>query len=398
MNGVATASQSRAEQARELMAAFLQRTGVTGDAEPRRYLWTDAFAVCNLLALAELLDEPRYTDLARELIHQVHQVLGRHRSDDARSGWISGLAEEEGRRHPTAGGLRIGKPLPERSAGAPIDTRLEWNRDGQYFHYLTKWAHALDIAARRTGEQQFGAWGRELMQAACDRFIVASPGGGLHMVWKMSIDLGRPLVSSMGHHDPLDGYIRCMQLRAGALASGAAQDAELMASRAALFSDMIRRNALPTPDPLGIGGLMMDAAVLAQLTDGKQLQDEGLLDAVLIAAIAGLHHYLGAGELRHSAAQRLAFRELGLSIGLHAAPIMENAISVRPHAFRDPAELSRALGVLEDFATLGRQIEAFWLDPDAQLASSWIEHEDINAVMLATALLPEGALVLPTMQ
>jgi len=379
------------------MTAFLERTGVTGAAEPRRYLWTDAFAVCNLLALAEQLDEPRYLDLARELIRQVHEVLGRHRPDDVRSGWISGLAEEEGRRHPTAGGLRIGKPLPERGANEFIDTRLEWNRDGQYFHYLTKWAHALDVAARRTGEPQFSAWGRELMEAACDRFIVASADGGLHMNWKMSVDLRRPLVSSMGHHDPLDGYIRCMQLRATALAGGASEDADVMASRAALFSDMIHRNALPTSDPLGIGGLMMDAAVLAQLTNGKELKDDGLLDALLIGAVAGLHHYLGEAELRRSATQRLAFRELGLSIGLHAAPIAEKVISARPHVFQDSAGLARGLGALEDFATLGRQIEAFWLDPEAQDAASWTGHEDINAVMLATALVPAGVLVLPTM-
>ncbi len=27
------------------------------------------------------------------------------------------------------------------------------------------------------------------------------------MYWKMSIDLKRPLIPSMGQHDPLDGYI-----------------------------------------------------------------------------------------------------------------------------------------------------------------------------------------------
>jgi hypothetical protein len=45
------------------------------------------------------------------------------------------------------GGLRIGKPLKERGANEPIDESLEWDRDGQYFHYLTKWMHALCRAA-----------------------------------------------------------------------------------------------------------------------------------------------------------------------------------------------------------------------------------------------------------
>jgi hypothetical protein len=34
----------------------------------------------------------------------------------------------------------------------------------------------------------------------------------------MSIDLSRPQVPSMGQHDPLDGYVTCAQLEAGAAA------------------------------------------------------------------------------------------------------------------------------------------------------------------------------------
>ena len=34
------------QQAEALMQAFAHRTGLTSDATPRRYLWTDAFAVC----------------------------------------------------------------------------------------------------------------------------------------------------------------------------------------------------------------------------------------------------------------------------------------------------------------------------------------------------------------
>jgi hypothetical protein len=52
--------------------------------------------------------------------------------------------------HPTRGGLRIGKQLPERRPGEPYDPQVEWDRDGQYFHYLTKWMHALDQASSRT--------------------------------------------------------------------------------------------------------------------------------------------------------------------------------------------------------------------------------------------------------
>ncbi|MFO7724292.1 MAG: hypothetical protein R6V45_01980 [Oceanipulchritudo sp.] len=39
------------EQAERLMEDFARRTGLTGTSAPRRYLWTNAFAVCNYLPL-----------------------------------------------------------------------------------------------------------------------------------------------------------------------------------------------------------------------------------------------------------------------------------------------------------------------------------------------------------
>jgi hypothetical protein len=38
------------------------------------------------------------------------------------------------------------------------------------------------------------------------------------------------------------------------------------------------------------------------------------------------------------------------------------------------------------------RIESFWEQPEHQTVDSWTEHEDINAVMLATSLLPDGYL------
>ena len=68
--------------------------------------------------------------LALKLVGQVHITLGKHRKDSKRSGWLSGLDEEEARLHPTIGGLRIGKRMNERQPGEPLDERLEWERDG----------------------------------------------------------------------------------------------------------------------------------------------------------------------------------------------------------------------------------------------------------------------------
>ena len=78
------------------MADFAHRTGLTSDAPSRRYLWTDAFAVRNYLDLLLRTGDADYRDLAIRLIEAVHHVLGRHRPDDARAGWLSGLPEDEG--------------------------------------------------------------------------------------------------------------------------------------------------------------------------------------------------------------------------------------------------------------------------------------------------------------
>jgi hypothetical protein len=186
------------------MSDFAERTGLASGRPRQRYLWTDAFAVCNFLGLARATGEARYTALALRMIEQVHHTLGHHRDDDTRSGWLSGLDEVEGESHPTRGGLRIGKTLPERGPDEPFDAELEWDRDGQYFHYLTKWMQALDQASRVTTRPQFTRWARELAATAYPAFTYPpSAGGPRRMYWKMSIDLSRPLVSSMGQHEPL---------------------------------------------------------------------------------------------------------------------------------------------------------------------------------------------------
>jgi len=70
------------EEAITLMQRFAQRTGLTSPQPPRRYLWTDAFAVCNYLGLARHTGEHVYSERAQQLVEQVHHTLGRHRDDD----------------------------------------------------------------------------------------------------------------------------------------------------------------------------------------------------------------------------------------------------------------------------------------------------------------------------
>ncbi len=53
-----------------------------------------------------------------------------------------------------------------------------------------------------------------------------------------------------------------------------------------------------------------------------------------------------------------------------------------------------ALARLAPHVPLGAAIESFWLEPAHRTAPAWIDHADINDVMLATSLVPEGFLVL----
>jgi hypothetical protein len=371
--------RTRTEQAIELMMGFAERTGLTAGRPHQRYLWTDAFAVCNFLGLAHVTGEPRFTELALQLVNHVHHILGRHRVDDRRSGWISGLTDEQGEAHPTCGGLRIGKPLPERTPDEPVDVRLEWERDGQYFHYLTKWMHALDQVARATGQTMFNRWARELAHTAHRAFTyVPRHGTGKRMYWKLSVDLARPLVESMGQHDPLDGLVTYTQLEATVAGAGPPLDDAI-----ADFAAMVDPRSLATQDPLGLGGLLGDAFRLVQL-EQHGASGRGLVEPLLAAALAGIRHYLEQPDLRMPASGRLAFRELGLAIGLAA---------IEADAWRGANPGVRA-GVdrLSRYLPLRAEIEAFWLQPEHRREAGWVEHASINEVMLATSLHPEGFL------
>ncbi|MGC9515023.1 hypothetical protein [Methanocrinis sp.] len=380
----------------EIMVDFARLTGLKPAADhPRRYLWTDAFAVCSYLELFGRTCDPNCRDLGLRLIDQVHHTLGRHRDDDPRRGWISGLAEGEGEIHPTAGGLRIGKELNERGPGEPSDERLEWDRDGQYYHYLTKWMHALNCAGKVTGDPTYTRWAIELAEAAHAGFVRRSPRGGRKMIrWKMSIDLRRPLVSSMGQHDPLDGLVTYCELSAaGAGNSGQSPPLDLR-SEIAEMMEICRGIDLVTIDPLGIGGLLFDASRIGQLTVLGRLKDGGLLETVLEAALVGMEAFVKGDALDRPAEYRLAFRELGLSIGLSAAEELLRLVEEKPGSFSERALIQ---GIVEDlvaYSPLRGVIEQFWMDHENREARTWTDHREINMVMLATSLAPRRFLTI----
>jgi len=377
------------DQVRSIMLDFADRTGLVSAAHPpRRYLWTDAHALCNLLSLYRRTGQDDYLQLARTLIDQVHNILGKYRDDDARSGWLSCLAEQDGRQHPTAGGLRIGKPLPERGPDDVFDEGLEWERDGQYYHYLTKWMHALCRAAMVCAEPVYCRWPMELAQAAHAGFVATSPYARQKcFVWKMNTDLTAPLVPSSNPHDSLDGYITYNEIAHCAARFTEFTPANRLGEEIAAAAAMLRGQHWHSNDPLGIGGLLFDACRALQLVAAGQIAGTALADTLLSGVVASLQDYRKQANLALPARLRLAFRELGLATGLQAVKKLRGLLSQSPPLRNDSIDAS--LEALRAYEPLAAIIIDFWCSPANQQAASWQEHADINAVMLATSLLPD---------
>lgn len=366
------------ELASSIMRAFSDRTGLSSDAEPSRYLWTDAFALCNFLTLYRRSGEEQYRDLCTRLVDQVHSVLGQHRADDPRTGWLSGQPDEVQAGHPTRGGLRIGKPLPERSVGEPFNDQLEWDRDGQYFHYLTKWMDALARAASVLNEPKYCRFGQELAKAVFPHFLQRSATGApMGLAWKMSIDLSRPLTRGTNPQDALDGYVTFRWLSHERQEAGACD----LGEEIRLLKGLLGRD-WTSSDSLGIGGLLLDAFRLSLLA--KDEDDNRLIGDILEGIASGLAIFLRTDALARPADYRLGFRELGLAIGLQALPTIQSACA-SAEGLAGKAE--REVEFLRANAEVGHRIISFWSEPVNRACATWQDHLDINDVMLATALL-----------
>ena len=382
---------NRTAIAARLMSEFASRTGLSPAApNPRRYLWTDAFAVCNFLEMFERIGDLQYRHYATALIDQVHRVLGRYRDDDLRRGWISGLDDESGRHQPTMGGLRIGKPLRERGADEAIDEQLEWDRDGQYFHYLTKWVHALCRAAFVTGENQYGCWAGELAGTAFRAFVRRSGSGEvIGVYWKMSTDLSRLLIPAMGLHDALDGFITFREVQYAIAKTPTHSEVNGLNQETEALFVLCQNEEWTTDDPLGVGGLLFDACRLCQLIREEQLRELRLLEAVIKGCHNGLMLLLNRGYLNWPIPHRLAFRELGLAIGLRALPIIAEAVEKNSSTFGSRPALPRTIDLLLPYESLSDEIVGLWLPHAEHQDESWIAHQNINDVMLATAIIPD---------
>jgi hypothetical protein len=291
--------------------------------------------------------------------------------------------------------LRIGKQLEERGFSEPFNEDLEWDRDGQYYHYLTKWMHALNRVSKATGDIKYNTWAVELAKTAHSRFVHTSPyGGPKNMYWKMSVDLSRPLVPSMGQHDPLDGLVTYNELQATAAKE---DEGSIEKDLRAEILDMVQicqGKNWATDDPLGIGGLLFDACRMAQLIVRGDFEQTGLLEILLESSLIGLESFVREDSLRLPVGYRLAFRELGLSIGLRAVEKIRELIEQKSTPLRNKKSLNSLLKSMDRYAGLREIIERFWLEGKNRKAGSYTAHHDINEVMLATSLAPNGFLEL----
>lgn len=234
-----------------------------------RYLWTDAYGVILLVSLYDALDEQSYLDQAESVVAKVDQVLGRPR------------------------GIRIGEAL---------------DRDGQYFHYLTMWLHALEVLGRYKPE--YRRKGIDLVRQIHEPFLVRGHG----IIWKMQEDLSAPYPGfGYGALDAFGGYVAYSML-----------DRELLVSEIADLRTLIDASAahLAITQDLGLGMMLWMSHFFPEEEWAIQQRKRSLevLDRMWVAS----GYYCREPMLPQT---KFAFTNFGVSIGLQA--IAERSAHVR---------------------------------------------------------------------
>ncbi|KAF1325804.1 hypothetical protein FI667_g8845, partial [Globisporangium splendens] len=298
-----------------------------------RYLWSDAFGVCNYISLyyAGARQDPKLLDQADALIQDVHRELGCYRNSQRYLGDANG-------NEPLRGGLRIGKE--------------DEQEDGQYFHYLTKWMFALNRMSIARGDPKYNAWAIQLAQAAHRSFVIHGLGGhALRMVWKMSVDLKHVTVSSEGNLDPFDGLVTYRLLQ------HYSEDNSVLQSEIADMLHLVERKlpTFTTSDELDSGEALWLAEWFRDELWAKTLHD---------AALASIDELFRSGRFERPPAYRLMFREMGTVLGVEVA-----SRGMQPQQ-RD------------QWARCVERLLSFWSD------RVFDRDGDISPLMYASALLP----------
>jgi hypothetical protein len=191
----------------------------------------------------------------------------------------------------------------------------------------------------------------------------------------------------MGQHDPLDGFITYNEL---------IKNVELKESDLSYeitdMANICRSMSWNTDDPLGIGGLLSDASRTAQLIIKYKREYLNLLATILDSALLGVESFEEGDLLKYPADYRLAFRELGLSIGLKGVEKLLDLIKDNFELFSEYKSLKSCVAVITRYASLSEIIEQFWMESGNKKSRTWTDHQEINMVMLATSLAPNGFL------
>ncbi|KAL8684953.1 MAG: hypothetical protein Q9218_008056 [Villophora microphyllina] len=299
-----------------------------------RYLWTDAFGVLNFLTLYKETGDQKYITLADRLIETVHSVLGYDRGGKVR---LPGASAQ----NPLAGGLRIGKVDKKGPDG-----------DGQYHHYLTIWMFALNRMSIASGKPSYNDQAIALAKAIHPHFFLDVKSHEPRMVWKITMDMSRPLVTSEGNLDAVDGYV------VFSLLAATAGDPTCLAGEIADYQRVIDRKGKHT-----ISSDMLDLGMslwIAHWGSPGQISAQQM-GARCLERFDNLDHQEVFGEYPHT---RLAFRDFGASLGLRCYA-GENA----------------------EYDRLAEKLRGNW---DAFLQYQPEELQPISQVMWAAALIPGG--------
>ena len=337
----------------------------------RRYLWTDAFGVLNLVTEVRRCDEAgdrggRDDALraTRALVEAVHDTLAQPRSPDLPMAFserrpFGPVALHRGRRHK---GLRIGKRLAAPSSDPGMSL------DGMYFHYLDKWLFALARAsaefARHDPDDPFAA---ELASEAArvvkdvhPHFVERDGSAPLGVRWKINADCS-PIRGSTPTRPSGDAVSGCVAYVAVAEALARRDVGPSIAWEQSDMRDIARQlRPAVSWDPLGWGLQAWEAQWLPRDSPTWGRFVDELFSAAATDRVAD------AGRRRE-----LPFRLYGAYLGARVSERADLQAAATASA-RDAAEreLARANG--EAAATA---------DDDDRLDS-------INRVMLAAALDP----------
>ncbi len=142
-----------------------------------------------------------------------------------------------------------------------------------------------------------------------------------------------------------------------------------------------------------IGGLLFDATRTFQIEKRDLLKKMGEHTPWLLSGgVQGLKLFAASSCLSLPAWQRLAFRELGLSIGLSGLSRMQKNLEKGGSNRFYHSGLSKVIEEGLKFWDIKEGIENFWLKEENRLSPTWLEHLDINRVMLAVSLFPDAFL------